>query len=278
MAEVGKTTEQATENAPTKSISPTVDSKPIEGENEVEYTLNEINKGILEWSGDILSPRIDLGISWADIRKGEADIKRGKPSTVPAKRLIEAINKAKKEGGYRYKQGTGGPSMRSAQFVSFEDMQKATNEEGLTDAEINEINQKEDDLSKQYDEYFNSLDEESQNEILENYENKPREISENSEIGKSENDVSNEQKEEGAREEKVKEDSVLDRILNQDELKDTFDFLDSLKIDSKDLKATLPFLCKSLACKLFYNLCCNFIQLICCHTVSRCFISHIWHV
>lgn len=242
LAEVGGIEEQATKNAPTKSISPTVDSKPIEGENEVEYALKEINKGILEWSGDILSPRIDLGISWADIRKGEADIKRGKPNTVPAKRLVEAINNAKKDGGYRYKQGTGGPNMRSAQFVSFEDMQKATNQDGLTDAEINEINQKEDDLAKQYDEEFKKLDEESQNEILENYENKPREISENSEIGKSENDVSNEQKEEGAREEKVKEDSVLDRILNQDELKDTFDFLDSLKIDPNDLKATLPFL------------------------------------
>lgn len=242
LAEVGGKTKPKTKVDKSQNVSPTVDSKPIEGENEVEYALNEINKGILEWSGDILSPRIDLGISWADIRKGEADIKRGKPNTVPAKRLVEAINNAKKEGGYRYKQGTGGPNMRSTQFVSFDDMQKATNQDGLTDAEINEIAEKEDVLAKQYDEYFNSLDEESQNEILENYENKPREISENTEIGKSENDVSNEQKEEGAREEKVKEDSVLDRILNQDELKDTFDFLDSLKIDPNDLKATLPFL------------------------------------
>jgi hypothetical protein len=36
--------------------------------------------------------------------------------------------------------------------------------------------------------------------------------------------------------------TILDRILNQDELKDTFDFLDSFKIDPNDLKATLPFL------------------------------------
>lgn len=241
LAEVGKTTEQATENAPTESIPPTSNIGTSETENEVDYVKKEIEKGILNWSGDIGSPRIDLGISWADIRKGEADIRKGNVNTVPAKRLIEAINKAKKEGGYRYKQGTGGKNMKSQEFVTFEDIQRATNEDSLTDAEINEIMTIQDELATEYDEYFNSLDEQTQNEILENYENQPREISEDTQRRESEINVSDE-KETAAEPKQEVEKTILDRILNQDELKDTFDFLDSFKIDPNDLKATLPFL------------------------------------
>lgn len=241
VAEVGGIEEQATENTPTESISPTANIGTSEAENEVEYVKKEIDRGILNWSGDIGSPRIDLGISWADIRKGEADIRKGNVNTVPAKRLIEAINKAKKEGGYRYKQGTGGANMRGQEFVTFEDIQRATNEDSLTDAEINEIMANQNELATEYDEYFNSLDEQTQNEILENYENQPREISEDSQRGESEINVSNE-KETTAEPKQEVEKTVLDRILNQDELKDTFDFLDSFKIDPNDLKATLPFL------------------------------------
>lgn len=241
VAEVGGTTEQTTENATTESISPTANIGTSEAENEVEYVKKEIEKGILNWSGDIGSPRIDLGISWSDIRKGEADIKKGNVNTVPAKRLIEAINKAKKEGGYRYKQGTGGKNMKIQEFVTFEDIQRTTNEDSLTDAEINEIMANQNELATEYDEYFNSLDEQTQNEILENYENQPREIVEDTQRGESEINVSNE-KETAAEPKQEVEKTVLDRILNQDELKDTFDFLDSFKIDTNDLKATLPFL------------------------------------
>jgi hypothetical protein len=241
VAEVGGIEEQTTENAPTKSISPTTNIGTSETENEVEYVKKEIDRGILNWSGDIGSPRIDLSISWADIRKGEVDIRKGNVNTVPAKRLIEAINKAKNEGGYRYKQGTGGANMKGQEFVTFEDIQRATNEDSLTDAEINEIMANQNELAAEYDEYFNSLDEKTQNEILENYENQPREISEDSQRGESEINVSNE-KETTAEPKQEVEQTILDRILNQDELKDTFDFLDSFKIDPNDLKATLPFL------------------------------------
>ena len=241
VAEVGGIEEQATENTPTESISPTANIGTSETENEIDYVKKEIEKGILNWSGDIGSPRIDLGISWADIRKGEADIIKGNVNTVPAKRLIEAINKAKKEGGYRYKQGTGGKNMKNKEFVTFEDIQRAANEDSLTDAEINEIMAIQDELATEYDEYFNSLDEQTQNEILENYENQPREISEDTQRRESEINVSDEKETKTEPKQEV-EKTVLDRILNQDELKDTFDFLDSFKIDPNDLKATLPFL------------------------------------
>ena len=178
-----------------KSVSESATVGRSEKAPEVEHAIKEIDKGVLNWSGNMGSPRVDLGISWADIRKGEADIKRGKENSVPAKRLIEAFQKAKEEGGYHYKYGTGIESGRAREFVSFEDMQRLENEMPLTDAELNEINANEEQLAKQYDDYFKGLDQKTQNEILDNYEGKTEqqgEIGKNAEVGKSETNVSNE--------------------------------------------------------------------------------------
>lgn len=194
-ADVAITEKPTSEVAETEVVESAVEPIATKGDSKVEYAKQEIEKGILQWSGDMGQPRIDLGLSWADIRKGEADIKRGKENSVPAKRLIEAIEKAKSEGGYRYKYGSGTENARAQDFVTFEDMQRVTNEMKLTDAEMSEINSNEEQLAKEYDEYFNSLDENTQNEILENYENRqPTEIGENAEVGKSEANVSNEEK------------------------------------------------------------------------------------
>ena len=184
------------QSSPKESVPSAVDVGKSEIANEVDYALNQIDKGILQWNGDINSPRIDLGISWADIRKGEADLKRGKVDSAPAKRLIEAIGKSKKDGGYRYKLGTGGANMRSAEFVTFEDLQRANNEIPLTDAELEQINREQEQLAKEYENYFNSLNEKEQTEIRENYENRPTVeqgvSTKTTEIGEGKNDVSNE--------------------------------------------------------------------------------------
>ena len=191
------------ESGTTKQQSPAKENLPSSAERgkseaidpKLKHAKEQIEKGVLQWSGDMGSPRIDLGLSWADIRKGEADIKRGKENSVPAKRLIEALDKAKQEGGYHYKYGTGGESQRAREFVSLEDVQRATNEIPLTDAELEQLNREQEQLVKEHENYFNSLTEEEQIEILENYENRidnQGKVSENTEIGKSKNDVSNE--------------------------------------------------------------------------------------
>ena len=161
-----------------------------EGKSDVEYAREQIDSSILNWDGNIFSPRIDLGMTWADIRKGQADLAKGKENTVPAKRLVEAINKAKEEGGYRYKFGTGSENSRATEFVTFEDMQKTKNEYNLTDLEQKEVIDNEVEYSKQYAEYFDSLNEQTQNEILDINENKSTEVSGNSTSGKSEINVS----------------------------------------------------------------------------------------
>ena len=180
------------------SKSKPVDGGEVKGDVEVsdlDHAKSQIDKGILNWDGNIANERIDLGLSWADIRKGEADIKRGKENSVPAKRLIEAIAKAKKEGGYHYKQGIGGESQRAKLFVSLDDVQRANNEYQLTDAEQKEINTNESKLIKRHEEHFDSLDKETQTEILENYENRQKEVDNkgeiptDSKIGESKSDV-----------------------------------------------------------------------------------------
>lgn len=213
MGEMGIEQKPTTEVASKESVQSTNDVRPIEGETEVDYALKQIDKGVLTWNGDIMSPRIDLGMSWADIRKGEADLKRGKVDSVPAKRLIEALSNAKKEGGYRYKLGTGGANMRSSEFVSFEDMQRLENEYQLTDSELEEINTNQEQLAKEYDDYINSLDEETQNEILENYEAKidnTAEIGENTQSGKSEENVSDEKTSRKQQRKKIAEATIDD--------------------------------------------------------------------
>ena len=109
-------------------------------QSEIDFALEQIDKGITLWSGDIGSYRIDLGMAWVDIRKGESDLRRGKYDSVPAKRLIGAINIAKEEGGYHYKIGTGTENARGKEFVSFEDMQRVNNVDNLTENELESLN------------------------------------------------------------------------------------------------------------------------------------------
>ena len=193
VGESGTTEQQSTAK---ENLSSSVERGKSEGiDPKLKHAKEQIEKGVLQWSGDMSSPRIDLGLSWADIRKGESDIKNGKENTVPAKRLIEALDKAKQEGGYHYKYGTGGESQRGREFVSLEDVQRATNEIPLTDSELEQINREQEQLAKEHENDFNSLTEKEQIEILENYENRidnQGKVSENTEIGKSKNDVSNE--------------------------------------------------------------------------------------
>lgn len=215
-----------------------------EGKTPIEYAREQINNGILEWNGDINSPRIDLEMSWADIRKGQADLAKGKENTVPAKRLIEAINNAKELGGYNYKYGTGGENMRAKEFVSFEDLQKTKNEYNLTDAELKEVKDNELENAKKYDEYFNKLSKEEQIDILDDYENRGNtntgEVSKNVNGGEIKENISNEQTTsgEGAKREEVSSDSRREKS-SEEKAKDLGIDHDKY-LDFKDLVEKTP--------------------------------------
>lgn len=187
-----------------------------EGKTPIEHAREQINNGILEWNGDINSPRIDLEMSWADIRKGQIDLANGKENTVPAKRLVEAINNAKESGGYNYKYGTGGENMRAKEFVSFEDLQKTKNEYQLNDAELKEVKDNELENAKKYDEYFNKLSKEEQIDILDDYENRGNtntgEVSENVNGGEIKENISNEQ----TKSERGQESVGIEKVISSD--------------------------------------------------------------
>jgi hypothetical protein len=77
-------------------------SKPIDGGRvkemlrvSLDHAKDQIEK---EYCNGILygAERVNLGITWADIRKGEKDIKAGKVNTVPAKKINQALKVAKK--------------------------------------------------------------------------------------------------------------------------------------------------------------------------------------
>ena len=215
-------------NKPVETPQPK--SKEVAEVSDLDHAKSQIDKGVLFWDGNIANERVDLGISWADIRKGEADIKRGKENTVPAKRLIEAIAKAKKEGGYHYKQGTGGVNQRAKIFVSLDDVQRSTNEYKLSDAEQKEVDANEVKLAQDYENYFEGLDLEDNIDIYENYENqkgndglgeKP------ATSGESKNDVSNQEKPKPTTKEKIAERIKLSDA-KVDSIRDAINGIDSI--------------------------------------------------
>jgi hypothetical protein len=203
-------------NKPTE----TPQTKLVEGDAEVsdlDNAKDQIAKGVLQWNGDSGAERVNLGITWADIRKGEADINRGKENTVPAKRLIEALKTAKEKGGYEYIQGKGG--ITNTQFVSLEDIQKLNNEYQLTDVEQKQVRENEFESARKYDEDFNSLSKNEQIEILENYEN--REDNSGTPVAdsgqpQSKNDVPKAKEGEGAKPKPTTKERVAERVKLSD--------------------------------------------------------------
>lgn len=125
----------------------------------VDFAIQEIQKGAINWDGDRFTPRPVLGMEWKDIRKGSKDIQDGK-MTAPAIKLINAINKAKEEGGYKFTQGSG--KIKTDTFVPISDIYDTE----LTAEELEEITANEAQLAQEYDEWFDSLSEEEQLEEL----------------------------------------------------------------------------------------------------------------
>lgn len=121
------------------------------GDNEaLDYAKGEIEKGILNWDGNRLSPRVNLeGIEWKEIRKGEKDILAGK-DTSAARKLTEAINAAKEAGGYEYVEGSG--KLIRKQFITHEEQGRVTElkaeaEKAPTADEVEELANEYDNLT-----------------------------------------------------------------------------------------------------------------------------------
>ena len=208
--------EPSTQQGQDNQVSPTVESATSEGEAEVsdvDYALSEIDKGVTLWDGNPYSQRVNLEMTRADIRKGEADLKKGKFNTVPAKRLVEAIKNAKDKGGYEFIEGSGGNINKT--FVPL--TQDIVSDTELNPEETNLLNTQKEELSNEYDGWFDTLDETAQNEILEDYEyqeNNSREVSPDAERGESQENVVDEKTTEPSEQKpEVKAQSFRDKII-----------------------------------------------------------------
>ncbi len=173
-------------------------------QEQIDYAKGEISKGILIWGGGIDEPRIDLGISRADVVKGEQDIRAGKTNTIPAKRLINAINAQKEKGEYKLIYGSGGGI--AVQYVPLSEFNELTT--GFTEAEEKIIEESQDQLAKEFDEWFTSMSPEEQETFLnevygEETADDTGEVVENPESRESKDDVRQEEK--GAAEEQQKQ-------------------------------------------------------------------------
>lgn len=129
---------------PKKEVKPKPKPKPVvdktEQEIDLEHALSEIDKGVLTWNGDMKAKRVNLELTWHDIRKGEADLKAGKTNTAPAKRLIEALKDAKEAGGYNYLKGQGAAAIGT--FESFTPQTKAEKRIDIANASIEDIQER----------------------------------------------------------------------------------------------------------------------------------------
>jgi len=163
-------------------------------QEDLDFANEAIGNGVLNWDGDSFTPRINLGISWADIRKGESDIKAGKTNTAPAKKLVQALAEFKGKETWDFVQGSGG-QINANIYVPIDFKTEDDTNYQLTKEDSETINKEANELSLAYDEYIKSLDEETQTEIQQDYEGRNQTmVGEDAEGGKSEKNVSDTQK------------------------------------------------------------------------------------
>lgn len=137
--------------------------EPKPSQEAINHAIDHINRlGILEWNGDGRSARVDLGISWSDIRKGKADIEAGKTDTLSARRLINAIYKQKDEGGYTFI--IGGGSLAVKVFSPIDESVADTL--GYTQEELTVIEEQQEQLAKEFDSLLENMTEEEFNNFL----------------------------------------------------------------------------------------------------------------
>lgn len=149
-----------------ETVEAPVEEEAKQVDEAKQFAVDEINKGSINWDGDMLTPRPELDMDWRDIRKGKADLLAGK-DTEMGRRLTASINKAKADGGYNFVQGSG--KLTNKIFVPINGDVKQTTD--LTKDELKYVAENETTLANEYDEWFNNLSEEEKSEELNSIEN-----------------------------------------------------------------------------------------------------------
>jgi hypothetical protein len=203
-----------------KTEAPKVEeAKSVEEQNK-DFAISEIKKGNINWDGNMSNPRPVLGIEWKEIRKGKEDLLNGK-DTAAARKLTQAIAEAKKKGGYDFI--AGGGKLTTDFFVPI----FGSFAVDLTPAELEYVAKNEQQLSKEYDIWFENLSEQQKQDELNSIENGKQKTDINTKR-KGEENVSN-QEAAKSKSEEIK--SVAD--LNEDNLETSIELLDDIEANKK---------------------------------------------
>lgn len=158
-----KNVEEASVQNPPAQTTEARGKESVDVENDKKsFAISEIEKGNINWDGDRLTPRPELGLEWKDIRKGQKDLLDGK-DTPASRRLVEAIDEAKANGGYNFIQGSG--KLVNRIFVPMDGTLPKS--EPLTEQDVKNISENEETLAREYDEWVSSLPESERIEELE---------------------------------------------------------------------------------------------------------------
>ena len=95
-------------------------SEKIPTPQEVESAKQYLGD-VATWDGNAFNDHWESDLTWAEIRKGNQDIENGKLNTVPARRLVNEINRQLNDyGGFNFTKGSGAQTEKT--FISLQEI------------------------------------------------------------------------------------------------------------------------------------------------------------
>ena len=127
-------------------------SEKIPTKKEVATAKKHL-EDVAVWDGNTFNDHWESDLTWAEIRRGKQDIDNGKLSTVPARRLVNEINRQINDyGGFNFTKGSGNQTLKS--FVSLDEIAELKNELPKVSAGLDLLTTQE--LENLYNERFES--------------------------------------------------------------------------------------------------------------------------
>lgn len=158
-------------------------SEKIPTPQEVESAKQYLGD-VATWDGNAFNDHWESDLTWAEIRKGNQDIEKGKLNTVPARRLVNEINRQLNDyGGFNFTKGSGAQTEKT--FISLQEIAQYkqdfprvwNNLDLLTDQELENLYNERLESEKEF--YTNGPSQSENNSVYEERQDIPSESSGN---------------------------------------------------------------------------------------------------
>lgn len=156
-------------------------SEKIPTPQEVESAKQYLGD-VATWDGNVFNDHWESDLTWAEIRKGNQDIENGKLNTVPARRLVNEINRQLNDyGGFNFTKGSGAETEKT--FISLQEIAQYKQEfprvwtslDLLTDQELENLYNERLESEKEF--YTNGPSQSENNSVYEERQDLPSESS-----------------------------------------------------------------------------------------------------